>query len=1135
MRTTTRKALIVTALVAMAAVVSAALLPLGAPAPAAAQGDLKEAWRLADTWDGNGGQSAPGAVLYPAGIDIAGDRVYLVDQGNDRVQRFTMDGRVEATWGEAGAELGQLSQPQDVAVAGDRFYVTDPGNQRVVVYDLTGQVVDAWTAAGMDNPWGIAAAGDTVYVSQPSRGEVLVLRDGTVSSRWSGLVRPRGIAVGADGKVYVADEGDSAVRVFTPAGGDGGRLDTNLPPLDVAVDERADLYVMSDGAVLWYQAGKRDSTQALYYKGLRGVAVSSRQGVLGAVARDGLDPRDRTIHGVVRWPWRPQNVTPTAEWSLLGYPIGRLFRPGAITAGADGHLWVLDGWPRAQAFTPQGAVARQVAPPGMGLGADVAVAASGEIIVGEARRLVRLSPDGAISGTLALNQGVIRYWLTALAWQDDGQSRWATMLDSAQLHVRDYGITATMGMVGAWPIGDPSQWRLYWDVAVPAPNPQDRAYLVNRSGKQVEVYQAGQPVAGWPMDSIPIRAAVGPDGSVFVLTADGIVTKLDASGVPVAAWDAGAFSVDQTDVVDLTVDAAGRVYTVDRAANLIRVWEPDPGATPEPPLVQRGACRVRVDKTAAPEAIVLGAAVTVALELGGECPTSAPQADILLAIDRSYSMNESNKITDTRKAAKAFVDAIDLGRDRVGVVAFNNGGELVQPLTADRTAAKAAIDGLVAVGGTNIANALAVATDELFGPRGRPETQPVIILLTDGRDREPDDALRAGQLAKNRGAKIFTIGFGDVDPMVMVLSASSPEEYFYAPDSATLTEIYTTIARRLTASVLARTLTIVDDLPADMRFVATVEGPAPTIQGQRLTWQLTDVPFGGLRLAYTVRPSQEGRRPTNVQAAAEFVDGLDRAGRARFPVPYVDVLGSTPTPKPTNTPFPTITPQPTWTPTPRPVEPLFLPILLAQRCEDRTVQVDVALVLDTSGSMNEQSYEGGPTKLAAAQGAARLFVDQLALPADRATLVTFNGEVTLAQPLTGDKAALLAALDAIQTRTGTRIDLGLLAARDELTGPAAEPGRNRVIVLLTDGQPTGVEPQEVVTAATAAKADGLELYAIGLGSDVDADLLREVASGPGYFYLAPSTDDLNRIYGQIAYTIQCANLTWPGGGRVVAP
>jgi Mg-chelatase subunit ChlD len=1092
------------------------------------QAKLKEAWRLAATWDGSQGQSAPGAVLYPAGIDIAGNTVYVVDQGNSRIERFGVDGTVSAVWGQPGHALGDLQDPQDVAVDGSQVYVTDRGNGRLVVYSLDGQAQQALTAPGLTAPWGVAAKAGRVYVTSPNTGEVVIFQDGAVVARWTGLQRPRGLSIGVDGRVYVADEGASAVKIFGADGSAQGSLSTNLAPLDVAVDERADLYVQSDRAVVWYQAGKTDSTQALYYTGLRGVAVSSRNGVFGTVARDAKDPRDRTFHGVVIWPWRPQNVTPVAEWSLLGYPPGRLNGPSAISTGADGTLWVLDGWPRAQAFAPDGHFVTQHAPTGLALAADVGVGPDGAAILGEARRMVRLKPDGTISNTVQLTRGVTHYWLTALALQDAGLR--ATMLDSAELAVRDYGITKTVNLVDSWGLGEPNRWRLYWDLAVPVPNPRERVYLVNRSDKAIEVFEARQKVGTWPTDGIPARIALDADGNVFVLTVDGLVSKYAADGTLVAAWDAAAYSVGRTEVLDLTVGPDGRVYTVDRAANNVRVWERDPSGTPEPPLAQSGACRIRADKRAAPDTLLLGGTATITLDVGGDCPNSAPQADILLAIDRSGSMNDSNKITDTRKAAQAFIDAIDLNRDRVGIVAFNNGGELMQPLTGDRAAAQAAVGRIKAYGGTNIASALDMATAELFGPRGRPDTQPVIILLTDGRDREPDNALRSAAAAKASGAHIFTIGFGEVDPMVMVLTASTPEEYFYAPDTSKLTDIYGTIARRITASVLARTMTLTDDLPNDMTYVASVTGPVPTVQGQRLTWQLTNVPFAGLSLSYTVRPTLIGHRPTNVQAVAEFVDGLDRAGRARFPVPFVDVLNQTPTPRPSNTPQPTITPRPTWTPTPtEPPEPIYLPITVMQRCEDRTVHADVALVMDTSGSMNEVTYAGGPTKLAAAVDAARLFIDQLALPDDRAAIVTFNSDVTLAQTLTGDKAALLAALAAIQTKSGTRIDLGIAKAQEELTGANGRAGQTRVIVLLTDGRPSGVEPQTVIDVAHVAQQANIIIYAIGLGTDLDVDLLKAVSSGTGFFFQAPTTDELQKIYRTIAYTIQCVNLTWPPG------
>jgi Mg-chelatase subunit ChlD len=613
--------------------------------------------------------------------------------------------------------------------------------------------------------------------------------------------------------------------------------------------------------------------------------------------------------------------------------------------------------------------------------------------------------------------------------------------------------------------------------------------------------------------------AVDSSENVYALTLDGLVWKLDRSGSVVAGWDVSAFSAGDSLVVDLAVDDDERVYTVDQAAQTVRVWAPDPEVVPEPPTRRGGACAVRGDKRAAPETVRLGDEVTVRLSVGGRCPQSAPRADIVLVIDQSYSMVANGGITATIEAAREFIGRIDFGRDRVGVVAFNNTAQLLSPLTSNAAEALAALDRIEPIGGTEIALAIRAATNELHGPNARADVQPAIVLLTDGKDRESEAVLAEAADARALGTRVFTIGFGDIDPMVMVLAASSPEDYYFAPDAGALLAIYTEIASRISASVLVKSLVLVDELPADMAYRGPVEGPAPVVVGARLTWNLNNVPLQGITVSYRLAPQMLGLRPTNVRADAEFVDGLDAAGSLRFPVPRVQVISEAPTPTPTRTPFPTPT---------RPPRPttLFLPIALWQRCHASTVHADVALVMDTSNSMLEPGQEGG-NKLEAAVGAARIFLEQLEMPDDRAALIAFNTEASVAAPLTGDRAVLLAALESLETGAGTRIDRGLSGALAELTREPPSAERNRVVVMLTDGRTVDVSNDEILATAQSLKSVGILVFTVGLGVDVDHVLLTGVASRPEWYFRATDAAALAGIYRQIAYELPCANIDWP--------
>ena len=114
--------------------------------------------------------------------------------------------------------------------------------------------------------------------------------------------------------------------------------------------------------------------------------------------------------------------------------------------------------------------------------------------------------------------------------------------------------------------------------------------------------------------------------------------------------------------------------------------------------------------------------------------------DIVLALDRSGSMNDDGlnpeqPLTDTKNAAKDFVDLLDPEGDQVGLVFYSDSAILSKQLTENFTTVKAAISDpkVNAVGHTNIAAALCRARLESTSSHANEGAVPVIVLLSDGK------------------------------------------------------------------------------------------------------------------------------------------------------------------------------------------------------------------------------------------------------------------------------------------------------------------------------------------------------------------------------------------------------------------
>lgn len=172
--------------------------------------------------------------------------------------------------------------------------------------------------------------------------------------------------------------------------------------------------------------------------------------------------------------------------------------------------------------------------------------------------------------------------------------------------------------------------------------------------------------------------------------------------------------------------------------------------------------------------------------------------------------------------------------------------------------------------------------------------------------------------------------------------------------------------------------------------------------------------------------------------------------------------------------------------------------------------VDIILALDVSPSMMAEDFKPAH-RLEVAKRTADRFIEGRG--SDRIGLVVFAELAVTRCPLTIEHEMLREFLRNIdfapRDQNRTAIGLGLATAVNRLRDSDA---KSRVIVLLTDGENNAGQISPLA-AAEAARALGVRVYTIGIGSDgrvpiaggfmvtsIDEDLLREIAKTTGGEY-----------------------------------
>ena len=200
-----------------------------------------------------------------------------------------------------------------------------------------------------------------------------------------------------------------------------------------------------------------------------------------------------------------------------------------------------------------------------------------------------------------------------------------------------------------------------------------------------------------------------------------------------------------------------------------------------------------------------------------------------------------------------------------------------------------------------------------------------------------------------------------------------------------------------------------------------------------------------------------------------------------------------------------------------------------------TEGTDIMLAIDVSGSMLARDFK--PDRITAAKEVAASFIaDRYG---DRIGLAVFAGEAFTQSPLTTDQATLQTLLARIRSgviEDGTAIGNGLATAINRLRESEA---KSKVVILLTDGVNNRGEIAPL-TAAEIAKAQGIRVYTIGVGTqgmapypavdiygtptggtvmakvEIDEKTLRAIAEQTGgQYFRATDKAKLQAIYDQI--------------------
>ncbi len=175
--------------------------------------------KLGVAGDGPDTFNSPSDVLVAPNGDIFvadGHGDFPVPKTNDRIVKFSKDGKFIKTWGHHGSAQGEFDVPHGLAMdSAGRLFVADRANNRIQIFDQDGKFLAEWKQFG--RPSGVYIRDDIIYVADSQSDEKInppfrqgirigSVKDGKVTAFIPSidpkLTMPEGVAADKDGNVF---------------------------------------------------------------------------------------------------------------------------------------------------------------------------------------------------------------------------------------------------------------------------------------------------------------------------------------------------------------------------------------------------------------------------------------------------------------------------------------------------------------------------------------------------------------------------------------------------------------------------------------------------------------------------------------------------------------------------------------------------------------------------------------------------------------------------------------------------------------------------------------------------------------------------------------------------------------------